>query len=34
MAVQLAVSDTEKKADLSFSNVAGDILYQLSIAFP
>lgn len=34
MTVQLEVSDTEKKADLHFSNSIGDSLYQLSIAFP
>lgn len=34
MLVQLRISGTQKKADLSFSNSNGDSLYQLSMAFP
>lgn len=34
MVVQLNVSDTEKKADLNFSNTNEESLYQLSIVFP
>lgn len=34
MLVQLRISETEKKADLNFSDSNGDSLYQLSMAFP
>lgn len=34
MLIQLNISETEKKADLSFFNSNGNSLYQLSMAFP